>query len=204
MYWFGEKHTRCISKQRFEYSPETRTETNTQTSNKKRRPLHTAVRKQSTPAWPPDKTNYDGKNFTGSKNCSFSKTRDLLGGRANNTSTPQDAPRSFRELSWTVFRFSRVLVWFLPQPTSFVWRVKNKIVRTRARNSGGILKGLGGKSSCPQNWQFGRTVKLRLWRNGKLFKKALEKLRGASWGIYRCFSPSRRVNYGFSAKRPGS
>ena len=37
------------------------------------------------------------------------------------------------------------------------------------------------KSRCPQNWQYyGQTVKLRVWKNVKVLKEALGKLRGAS------------------------
>ena len=61
------------------------------------------------------KTNYYGKKSKGSKNCFFflSKTSDLLGGTVKNTGRlPRMLPVIFRELSWTIFRFSRVLVWF--------------------------------------------------------------------------------------------
>ena len=53
-------------------------------------------------------------------------------------------------------------------------------VRTGAITNGS-LKIFGGKISFPQNWHHARTVTLRLWRNGKLLKKALAKLRKRAW-----------------------
>ena len=88
----------------------------------------------------------------------------------------------------------------MEQPISFLRRVRNirLLVRTGATNNGS-LKNFNEKSWCPQNWKYGRTVQLRLWRNGKVLEKALGKLRGASWGVYWCFRQSRRVHRRFPA-----
>ena len=137
----------------------------------------------------------------GSKDCYFFAENQRFCRRdgQKHRLTPQDAPRSFPRAFLTVFCFSRVLVRFLAQTIRCLWRVKNMIVRTGARNHGYSLI-FWQKSECPQNWQHGQTVK-RLWRNGKLLQKALGKLRGASWRVYGCFWPSRRVKRVFSAKK---
>lgn len=44
-----------------------------------------------------------------------------------------------------------------------------------------------------QFWRHRRTFQLRHWRNWKLFKKALGRLREASWGVYRWW-PCHPVN----------
>ena len=55
-----------------------------------------------------------GENWKALRTVFFlSKTSDLLGGTVKNTGRlPRMLPVIFRELSWTIFRFSRVLVWF--------------------------------------------------------------------------------------------
>ena len=103
-----------------------------------------------------------------------------------------------RELSWAVFRFSGVLFWFLAQPCSFLGMVKNKKVRTGARNN--MMRDIWSflvKNHVPKMAIHGQTVKLRLWRSEQLLMKALGKLKGTSWEVYGCFWPSRRVNHGF-------
>ena len=76
------------------------------------------------------KINHYGKIFLSSQNWVFRPNiRVLLGGKAENTDRLLEMlPAVFCELSGTMSRFSTVLVSFLEQPISFLWRVRKKAV----------------------------------------------------------------------------
>ena len=77
----------------------------------------------------------------GSRNRVFrTNIRVLLGGTVENTGRLlRMLPGVFREISSTFFHFSRVLLArFLEQRISFLWRVKNEIIRTGAGDNGSL------------------------------------------------------------------
>ena len=123
-----------------------------------------------------------GENWKALRTVFFlSKTSDLLGGTVKNTGRlPRMLPVIFRELSWTIFRFTRVVVWLFVHIASY----EDMMISHQEASKIPYL--------WPQFWQSyfwpsGENrlatpkIKLRLWKNGKLFNKALGKLRGASW-----------------------
>ena len=122
------------------------------------------------------------------------KTGDLLGGTVKNTGRLlRMFPLVFRELSWAFVRFYRVVVWLFVHITS---SENMMIFHQKSSNIPYFWPQFWRSYFWPsgENWLAAPKIKPSLWRNGKLFKKALGKLRGASWGVYRGFLPSRRVN----------
>ena len=157
-------------------------------------------------AWP----TIMGSFWRGLRTGFLPKTGGLRDGTAKNTGTLlRMLPLVFRELSRALLRFSTVVVGLLVHNSFHFWGHHGFFIKNLPRS---VISGLSSDHQ-PYFWPSrgnglaAPKIKLRFWRNGKLFLKARKKLRGEFWGVlsvFLAFPPSKTRIFGLVLSSEGS
>ena len=155
-------------------------------------------------------------NFQGLLRTAFfcRKTCDLLRGAFTHTRWLLGMlPLVFRELCWPVVSLPVFFSWPSRRVNRGYSKLLKKLSKSRVltntqessrKTNGGILRSLPVFLTAPPSKSRVLKTAQESWVNrgySQMLKKALGKLTGGSWGVYRCFWPSRRVNREFSERK---